>query len=232
MKIFNEPIFNPNVSQKNREFILHMIDEVENNWPEKTYVFREKIDLYFSQDSSIGWYKTIFGNAHISSNIETYIIRENPAEPDYILRTIWHETFHLARYEKMREIGELQAHKNKNLFSYMVDEGLAVNFEDEISRKMNYKWEKDENLQRKLYQKIISRNFTELKRIVENNEQDYDHNDWMFGRNFFGYRLGYQIVHEYCADSVKKPSELVGISWHEFWKYFCEKQEKSDNENA
>jgi hypothetical protein len=220
MMIFNEPVFNPNVSQKSRELFLDAFKIVDKDFPRELRL-PAKIDVYIFEDHTDGWWKTIYGMAEISSLTQIYRLRKNlkASSRDEILATIFHETFHQVRYEAIRPIGDLQRLGNTNLFAYIVDEGLAMAFEDEMDKRLGYDWGKDINLQRSVQAKNINKHFGNLARVVDGDVQDFDKDEWLDDNDHFGYRFGYHVVKKYCKQFKKNPSELAGISWRVFWDF-------------
>jgi len=213
-RIFNEPIFNPNVSEANRELFLRSLKFVDDNFPD-FHKFSDKIDNYVTQTDDDSICTTMDSASDLQELLETHQIYSNPRYPYIIQALLFHETFHLARHETVKPYGQ----KKPNLFEYIVQEGLALNLEEEIMRELNPEYYKEPHLQTILYKPSINKHLDELRSIVEDGKK-YNHWEWMWGKNeSFSYRLGYTVIKKYSKQNNKNLSDIYDVPWQVFWKF-------------
>ncbi len=130
-------------------------------------------------------------------------IQENYAEE--ILKSFAHEYIHATREQKI-------PWENCTLLEALISEGLAQNFEFEITGK------------KPLYASSLSEteileNFKKSELLL--NETNFDYSEWFFGsgteiKKWTGYALGFWLVEKYCNKVSKKPHELVHQPSNEF----------------
>ncbi|MFA6105816.1 MAG: DUF2268 domain-containing putative Zn-dependent protease [Patescibacteria group bacterium] len=118
-----------------------------------------------------------------------------------LAKTLAHELFHSARNQK---IGY-----PKNLIEDMIDEGLAIHFETEVTGNQpqpHYRYSKGNSLN--ILVKKAKKHFF---------SRQYDYDEWFHGskkRNiprFTGYIIGYNLIKKYLtAHPNTPPSKLIG----------------------
>lgn len=140
----------------------------------------------------------VLGNTFYKGTIMLVIDTNRPWH-DIRSEVFWnycHEMHHIGRQSTVGF--------GKSLAEAVVTEGLATSFEVEMGFQGN----------------LHARKLTGTNRVLtlqafqkERNRKRYDYDRWFFGKgnlpNWAGYRLGAELVADYCERTGAKPSELV-----------------------
>ena len=136
----------------------------------------------------------IGGHSPGPNNILVYFDpKSDKINQDEILATLLHEAHHCIRW---RSTGY-----GKSLGQAMVSEGLACLYEQE-------------HLGRAPICVTDSLKNDQVEQAIRSFErQDYDHNEWFFGREsldfWFGYALGYELCRQYSEKTGQTAAQLV-----------------------
>lgn len=146
-----------------------------------------------------GWnYYGVLGNTFFERTITMIIDTKRPwrAIRRWAAPTFCHEIHHIGRFHTVGY--------GDRLSEAVVTEGLAVNYERERGWPAQTYGRKFSGSERQQILKTFQK---------ESRRKDYGHPRWFFGAanlpRAAGYRLGTELVADYCKRTGAKPSELV-----------------------